>query len=301
MPSSDTTTRTSAAGRRRRRVLEMPEGTLRGVPLPTLLRGGARLFADGGQAAKRDPAGTYMMSRPVKSLAFFASHSWSCPRWLKFVALLVHFNLDAAVAVVAVLHAALFMLELLFHDSALLAPLMLPQPLMGNLAVGAGSAFETTTLCQTLGPISFWLTLCTAHHFRKPPSVFLDICCIAQDSDEAKARGIASLGAILDRSERMLALVSSDYFSRLWCVFEYAAFHQRAGPGRIDLIPMCKALSTLGFVVSFTIYYVVYNVVAFGGFGGSISFSTTQCGTAGCRITSLHSAWRLHLYLDYFF
>ena len=71
---------------------------------------------DGGQAAKRDPAGTYMMSRPVKSLAFFASHSWSCPRWLKFVALLAHFNLDAAVAVVAVLHAALFVLELLFHD-----------------------------------------------------------------------------------------------------------------------------------------------------------------------------------------
>eukprot|EP01047_Picozoa_sp_COSAG01_P041192 COSAG01_NODE_3520_length_5979_cov_3.900170_4_plen_236_part_00 len=168
-----------------------------------------------------------------------------------------HFNIDAAVTVVAVLHVLLFMLELHFHDSQLMAPLMIAQPRLNDLRVCGGAQCETTTLCQTLGPLVFWIVLCTAHHFREAPNVFLDICCIAQDSDEAKAQGIASLGAILDRSERMLALVSSDYFSRLWCVFEYAAFTQRAGRGRIDVVPVHKALSTLGFVLSFTIYYLI--------------------------------------------
>ena len=246
------------------RVLGMPEGSLRGVPLPELLGGAAGLFANRGQAAKDDPVGTYLKSRPVESIDCFASHSWSCPRWLKYFALITHFNLDAAVAAVAATHAVVFTLELLYHDSELLTPFMLPQPNLGDMNVCAGRACAASTLCQTLAPLVFWVVLCTAHRFRQPsPNVFLDICCIDQTSDAAKARGITSLGAILDRSERMLALVSSDYFSRLWCVFEYAAFYQRTGGGsRIDHVPVHKAMSTLGFIFSYTVFYILYDIGA---------------------------------------
>ena len=53
---------------------------------------------------------------------------------------------------------------------------------------------------------------------RTSPTLFLDICCISQDDPIKKARGIESLGALLDRSERMLVLLDENYFKRLWCV-----------------------------------------------------------------------------------
>ena len=81
-----------------------------------------------------------------------------------------------------------------------------------------GVGIEHVVGCSFLGPIAFLITLLTAHLFRsKPTNLFLDICCISQESAAAKATGISSVGAILDRSHRMVALVSADYFSRLWC------------------------------------------------------------------------------------
>ena len=57
-------------------VLEIESEVLRGVSLPSLLAGRARLFASEGQAARDDPSGTFALSKPVDSLSFFLSHSW---------------------------------------------------------------------------------------------------------------------------------------------------------------------------------------------------------------------------------
>jgi len=53
--------------------------------------------------------------------------------------------------------------------------------------------------------------------------IFLDVACIRQDDDFAKKEGILSLGFILKQSRTMLVLWDSSYFTRLWCVFEFAA------------------------------------------------------------------------------
>ena len=37
---------------------------MRGVRLPDLLAGGARLFAEGGEVARRDPASAWRLSQP---------------------------------------------------------------------------------------------------------------------------------------------------------------------------------------------------------------------------------------------
>ena len=81
------------------KVLDVEE--LRGVPLTELLAGRAALFADGGRAAREDPAGTFSKSRPVKALDHFVSHSWRTGRWLKYAALLLHFNLLQALVTMA--------------------------------------------------------------------------------------------------------------------------------------------------------------------------------------------------------
>ena len=59
---------------------KLSDGVLRGIPLPTLMRGAGRIFAENGEAARRDPRGTYALSVPTESLDFFVSHSWRCPR-----------------------------------------------------------------------------------------------------------------------------------------------------------------------------------------------------------------------------
>ena len=53
---------------------------------------------------------------------------------------------------------------------------------------------------EALVPLVFFFVLCTAHLVGPACSFFLDIACIRQDSEAAKADGIASLGAVLDRT-----------------------------------------------------------------------------------------------------
>jgi hypothetical protein len=234
-------------------VLHMPSAALRGVPLTSLLLGRAQLFAERGRAAREDPKGTYAQSQPVRALDVFVSHSWACPRMFKYCALLVHFNLHAAIVATAAFHAAAFAIELLLHDRAWLRPLLVSQQRPSDLIICDDCL--TVPGCQTLGPLVFLVALASAHRLRRPTHLFLDICCISQDNEHAKELGIASIGAILDRSQRMLALVSADYFQRLWCVFELAAYHRRAGRRRLDLVALHAPISLLGWILCFTCFY----------------------------------------------
>ena len=62
--------------------------------------------------------------------------------------------------------------------------------------------------------------------------------CINQLDPEAKALGIASLGSILDRSERMLILMDEHYFSSLWCIFEVSDTFSASVAMRLGTAPM---------------------------------------------------------------
>ena len=64
------------------------------------------------------------------------------------------------------------------------------------------------------------------------------MCIRDRDDPQAKASGIASLGALLDRSEQMLVLMDERYWSRMWCAFEIAAFAKRAGMDRMRVVPI---------------------------------------------------------------
>ena len=241
-------------------VLHMPKEALRGVPLATLLDGNAALFKERGKAAREDPKGTFAKSLEVKSLEYFCSHSWACSRALKYAALLMHFNLGAAMKVTAIVHTICFSVQLFFGDHRWMAAFTMPQPRPTDLIICNGC--YNAMLCESLGPLAFFITLLTAHRFRPftgapPINVFLDICCIAQDDEKAKAVGIASIGAILDRSQRMLALISGDYFNRLWCTFELAAYHRRAGRSRLDLVPLSTPLRFIGLFVMFSCFYEI--------------------------------------------
>ena len=54
--------------------------------------------------------------------------------------------------------------------------------------------------------------------------MWLDACCLCTDTPETIDAGIEALGSFLDKSDKMVALVSEAYFKRLWTVYELATF-----------------------------------------------------------------------------
>merc|ERR1719356_1182884 len=75
--------------------------------------------------------------------------------------------------------------------------------------------------------------------------VFLDQVCINQVDEEKMKKGIYSLAGFLKHSQSMLVLWSPEYFSRLWCVFELAAYLKMNSTGgdRIIFVPIFKEVT----------------------------------------------------------
>jgi len=181
-------------------ILDVDAELVRGVSLPSLLAGRAALFADHGQAARDDPKGTYALSRPVESLSYFVSHSWRTSRLVKYTALCVHFNLRRAAVASAACNFVAFTVSM-SAPSALPGWMLMDQMHIADMTYTRGAS-----LCEVVGPLVFVLVLLFGHLVDHSTSFFLDICCISQDDAQLQASGIASLGAVLDRSERMLVL-----------------------------------------------------------------------------------------------
>ena len=224
-------------------VLKIEKEQIRGITVVSLLSGFGRLFADGGQAARDDPHGTFAHSHPVEALDWFVSHSWRSPRAVKLLGLLLHFNRRDAATACAFATMLVCVAETLYFES--LPPWL---KFTGPNTFTDFSEIELGKGCAVVGYVTLTFFLFGAHVVRqalgaKPVECFLDVACIPQADPAAKQRGIASLGALLDRSERMLILLDKEYFTRLWCIFELAAFAKRAGMHRLEIVQLHSALT----------------------------------------------------------
>jgi len=227
---------------------------LRGVALPTLMHNYCELFRDHGATARMDPAATFAKSREVEELSAFVSHAWRSPRFHKYLALLFHYNLGVALAAMGIWCAVCFPIECLYHGILWLPATRLPF----HISATRGGDFVIPTGCTVGSQIIFWMVLLHGHRLgRSATHLFLDIACIRQDDPDAKAEGILALGATLDRSARMLVLFDHNYCTRLWTLFEVAAFHRRAGFERFDILPLHVPLLTLSLLLFGTLALMV--------------------------------------------
>eukprot|EP00927_Polykrikos_kofoidii_P069619 TRINITY_DN6516_c0_g2_i1.p1 TRINITY_DN6516_c0_g2~~TRINITY_DN6516_c0_g2_i1.p1 ORF type:complete len:511 (+),score=45.79 TRINITY_DN6516_c0_g2_i1:38-1570(+) len=133
-------------------------------------------------------------SRVVELINDFWSHSWHAPAWLKVVVLLLEYNGVAAstVGTVAVFVALMFRSTGVIDISCVLC---------GHFF------FVTTLLCWPSG-----------RH------VFFDKICISQVNEKKKFEAVMSIGAFLKASKCMIILLDVTYPTRLWCMFEVAAY-----------------------------------------------------------------------------
>ena len=142
---------------------------------------------------------------------YFVSHAWASSWFSKQLALLYHFNADLAVIGTVAAVALAFYVENLM-------PQCLPRPSwpmwIPRLSEVDGAphlvphyGYFTASL---LFPLLLWL-----FSARLRTRVFLDSCCVVQHDPAQKAAGIASIGAIVSRSERLLVLVDEHTFTRV--------------------------------------------------------------------------------------
>ncbi|CAE7938121.1 unnamed protein product [Symbiodinium sp. KB8] len=89
--------------------------------------------------------------------------------------------------------------------------------------------------------------------WRPKQAMFLDRICINQVDQAMKAEGVLNMGAILKHSDSMLVLWDTTFASRLWCLFEMAAFLKSHEDGLEHLRIKPTYLAPCTFVIAFCV------------------------------------------------
>lgn len=169
------------------------------------------------------------MSEQVDKLHDFISHDWHTGRWVKFFALCLVYNGDAAV-IVSILVGIAGTVLMAFLPKWLTSRLVLgnteQRNKIGDMDIRRPVRFlDACVLC----PATFILVFFFWQHmrrliFRRARIAFVDKLCISQTDEELKKEGIRSLAGFIRRSDRLVVLWSPRYFARVWCVYELASW-----------------------------------------------------------------------------
>jgi hypothetical protein len=166
-----------------------------------------------------DAKRSFALAKPVTSVDFFLSHTWGDDAASKTAVLRTFLFMQSYVAVTII---ATVMFALTFVPAGCIVAELdtrIPWWALSVAAAGLGLlALLWGIACHAAGARTLvpwrWSAL----------TLWLDKCCIDQNSDASKQAGIAHLGDSLERSQRMLVIFSASYLERLWCTYELAKF-----------------------------------------------------------------------------
>ncbi|CAE7273588.1 unnamed protein product [Symbiodinium natans] len=163
------------------------------------------------------------MSGPVKSLDIFISHTWKTGGLPKMLALLVSSGIYLACPDCIVMPFVLQAYVMGFEALCPLAPWMLIGACLGHVAGFLSAPY-------------FPLACTGACH--SGDICFVDIACIHQKDSQLKQRGIYGIGGFLKCAKELRVLWTPPYLSRMWCIFELAAYRKANPTGRISMAPI---------------------------------------------------------------
>lgn len=215
--------------------LEVDTEIARGLSLRESLRQGGRLWLTApGDLSDKSRAELWSRSRPVQHFDMFISHTWKTSGKWKLLSLLFHSGSQKVLVIWFTTVIAVLSLTILG---------VLPAPWRIE-----AHAMEFKAMC----PVGPWIELASfvatfAGFIASPylPSMprprdtcFLDVASIHQTDQRLMERGVYGIGGFLRISRELRVLWSTPYLSRLWCVFELAAFRTANPEGRITLAPL---------------------------------------------------------------
>lgn len=204
----------------------------------------------------------FELSQPVTSLDDFVSHDWHTRASAKFLTLCFLYNGKAAV-VASSIAAIMFGLLQLDQINALPRPLKYSQVWAGyqiSTEVGFAGTFA--------GALAFMVFFFFWQHVKalfspNPAKVFFDKLCVHQTDMMQKQTAILSLSGFLNMSDRMVILWSSEYFSRLWCVYELATWlHLGKGMDKVEFLPVELSVISITTIVMYWITVLLSVVLA---------------------------------------
>lgn len=159
-----------------------------------------------------------VQSREVSAIDVFISHNWDTARWIKAIAIAMHFNFVFATRVTILVMAFI---------SALFVADRLPAPAgqVGMIVV------ERCPWCVLLVWPLFWVLLLCRYDLysvlcfkESGPTVFFDKACIEQDDVGRRDMGICAIPAIVARSKVFLVVLTPLLFTRVWTMLEISVF-----------------------------------------------------------------------------
>ena len=207
---------------------------VRGVSLRKTLRQGGWLWrinpAD-MDIARRSKL--YNVSKDVEKLDRFLSHTWMTPGKRKYIALLLFSGWPIMLiswALGVVLATVLCALDVL--------------PFFWTWEVSYYvSGFTGVIPCGcwvlTIGCVAAVGGLMVSPYIpAQAEDCFVDFVCIHQADDGKKQHGINNLASFLAASAELRVLWSQPLLTRLWCVFEIAAYRKVNPAGKVTLAPL---------------------------------------------------------------
>ena len=212
---------------------------MRGISLrKTLAQAMSFWLADPRRRTEEEKNRLYAASVRTKRLDLFLSHTWLTTGKWKFFSLLLQFGWPTVLicwGFGVVLAFVLCMTEVLplFRDFQACS-------LDYEEVIPSGCWVQIFGFLGVLGGCVVFPYV----PFSKSDQCFLDFACIHQTAKGKMQQGIMSISAFLAASEELRVVWSSPLLSRLWCVFEIAAFRKLNPQGRIVIAPVENEAST---------------------------------------------------------
>ena len=187
--------------------------------------------------------GLYPKLRQASEVDYFISHSWSCPRWKKFLAMCHHLNYHKALACSGV---AAFLAIMLMILTA------------GGLSEIAGLPRRLVYLSCVGWPIGAFLFAYLFGHLLGNTintSFWFDQVCVNQEDSLVKVQTLRAIPAFIAQSRQLLLLWDDSLFERLWCNYELAVHAKTSKTSQADafkIVPMWQPMWTLTWLFSWS-------------------------------------------------
>lgn len=267
-----------------------PPDLRRAVPLTSCIAGFGRVFRQHPNTLTiTEKTSLFASSVSSQKINAFVSHSWGSPGYQKYFCLLIYECGVPALASALVVG----LLVLLLQQMVFKLPFARVEGAFDPIFTVYQESQPWEFVFSLLAGISALLFYPFYGHIRKR-LYFLDCMCIHQTDLVKKTAGIHSLGGFIIMSERLYVMWDSQYFSRLWCMYELAVFKAlHPNKNNVSILPLRQAVAILilipAFTAGFLAYIILFPLVASGGiytfyaaaFAASTLVFTGAC-VAGC-------------------
>ncbi|CAE7377424.1 GIP [Symbiodinium natans] len=245
-----------------RRYSAVDQEIVRAISLARTLQGCGSIWRyNPARLSPEDRMAIFNQSVPVDSFDVFLSHTWFTKGRWKVLTLMLQFGWKFVLSLWA---SAVIVAAVLCHIDVLPAPLSF----QADVADFAGEC-PLGPWCLIFSFVASLTGLVIAPYGRscKDAMCFLDVASIHQTDTDLMERGVYGIGGFLSISKELRILWSPPYLSRLWCVFELAAYRKVNPSGKITFAPLFVERTILMAVLC--VYLANFCILAASASSGS--------------------------------